>query len=58
MLRFLKMGQTTRSSSQGQQQWSHRKVLSQGIFMSDITALALTVQKQGKSFREEDRMTE
>ena len=41
---------------------THWKVLSQGIIMWNIKALALTVQKLlarlYKSFREEDRMTE
>ena len=39
------MGQTPRSRSQGKNNDTHGKVLSQGIFMWNIKALALTVQK-------------
>ena len=39
------MGQTLRSKSQGKNNGTHGKVLSQGIFMRNIKALALTVQK-------------
>ena len=39
------MGQTPRSRSQGHNNATHGKVLSQGIFMWNIRALALTVQK-------------
>ena len=42
---FKKIGQTPRSGSQGKQNGIHRKVLSQGILICNIKALALTVQK-------------
>ena len=39
------MGQTPRLKSQGKNNGTHGKVLSQGIFMRNIKALALSVQK-------------
>ena len=44
-LKFLKLGQTSRSRSQGQNYVIHGKVLSQGMYICNTKALPLLVKK-------------
>ena len=40
---FVKVGQTSRSRSQGKKLWYHSKVLSQGIHMCNMKAASLLI---------------
>ena len=59
--KFSKIVQTPKSRSQGKKKiGTHGKVLSQGILMRNIKALAFTVKSyyEGLSFRQNYRVTE